>query len=177
MLRRFRDGISTTNSSSSNSSNSSSNSSSSASLMDSASSPGRKSPSPLRRSSRDLITGLGQLSEEGEDEDEEDDASLKADVRKQLTSADSVKEMRDKKNTIPKKPSTVGIIDSTHKITDKPNNNHERSRQMALVVISILFILVGLVLFQMGITSITEFRRRLLRPFVLQVATWLSDVS
>jgi hypothetical protein len=176
MLRRFRDGISTTNSSSSNSSNSSSNSSSSASLMDSASSPGRKSPSPLRRSSRDLITGLGQLSEEGEDEDEEDDASLKADVRKQLTSADSVKEMRDKKTTISKKPST-SIIDSTHKITDKPNNNHERSRQMALVVISILFILVGLVLFQMGITSITEFRRRLLRPFVLQVATWLSDVS
>lgn len=110
--------------------------------------------SPLRRSSRDLVTQLSQLAEEGEG-DEEDDI---------LPSKDNASTVN-----VPIKKS-----EQPEAALSKSNDHSLKSRQL-FVVFAILFI--AAIIFQMGIVSISDFRVKVLRPFVLRVARWLSDVS
>lgn len=111
--------------------------------------------SPLRRSSRDLITGLSQLTEEEDEEDEE------------------IVSNKDVVNTV--KREKVDLVAPLEKLDTRQDSSYietdDTLKKRQLIVIA--FIILGVVMFQFGIVSISDFRIRVLRPFVLRVVKWL----
>lgn len=111
--------------------------------------------SPLRRSSRDLV--MSQLCEEDEEEEEEEVGGIKAVVRSSQAMVAT--------------PQAIAI---TNEVTTV-SNNEMRRKPTVLVLITILFGLFAILVFQHGISSVADFRAILLRPLVLRLAQWLSD--